>query len=130
MFECDFRDSWLLDSGMIPAILEGGRTNTLPGLLCHHHCLEKVYFINILLTSIVSLNRTEAKLTLIVGFEAANNSSIKRLDMGCETRPKVEKCYIFGFILNGMAGKVVQSESNVAVFQLQFDIPFLYAPKV
>jgi len=128
--ECDFGEWWLLYSSMIPAMLEGGRPDTLPCLCRHHHCLKEVDFIDILLISIVPLNSMEAELVLIVGFEAVNDSSIKRLDMQCETRLKVDECYILGFILNGMAGKVVQSESDVAVLQLQFNIPLLNPPKV
>jgi len=111
-------------------MLKGGRTDALPCLRRHHHCLKEVNFIDILLISIVSLNSTEAELALIVGFEAANDSSIERLDMGCETRLKVDECYMLGFILNDMASKVVQSESDVAALQLQFNIPLLNPPKV
>jgi len=81
MSECDFGEWRLLYPSMVPAILEGCRTDALPCLLCHHHCFKEVDFIDILLTSIVSLNSTEAELTSIVGFEAANDSGIKRLDM-------------------------------------------------
>ena len=81
MFECDSGEWWLLYSGMVPAILEGSRTDALPCLLCHHHCLEEVDFIDILLISIVSLNSMKAELMSIVGFEAANDPSIERLDM-------------------------------------------------
>jgi hypothetical protein len=66
----------------------------------------------------------------IVGLEGANDSGIERLNMRCETRVEVDKCYALGFIFNGMARKVVQSESDVAILQLQFDIPLLNPPKV
>jgi hypothetical protein len=66
---------------MVPTILEGSRTDTLPCLLCHHHCLKEVDFIDILLISSVSLNSTKTELMSIVGFEAANDPSIKRLDI-------------------------------------------------
>src|SRR5258708_39420915 len=130
MSECDFGELWPLYSSMVPAILECSMTDTLPCLFCHHHCLKEADSIYIPLTSIVLLKCTEAELMSIVGFEAANDSSIKRLDVGCETRPKVDESYTFGFILNGMARKVVQSESDVVVFQLQFHIPFFNPPKL
>ena len=65
----------------------------------------------------------------IMGFEAADYPSIERLNMRCETRSKIDESYTFGLILNAMAGKVVQSESNVMVLQLQLDIPLFNPPK-
>ena len=81
MFECYFGKLQVLYSSMVPAILDGSRTDALPCLLCHHHRLKEVDFIDILFASIILLNSTEAELALIVGFEAANDSGIKRLDM-------------------------------------------------
>ena len=86
MSECDFGEPWALYASMVPAVLEGGRTDMLPCFCCHHHCLEEVNFIDILLISIVSLNGMKAELASIVGFEAANDPSIEGLDMRCETR--------------------------------------------
>ena len=65
----------------------------------------------------------------IMGFEAVDYPSIKRLNMRCETRSKIDESYTFGLILNAMARKVVQSESNVTVLQLQLDIPLFNPPK-
>ena len=37
--QSDCRESWLLYFGMVPTVLDDSRTDTLPRLLCHHHCL-------------------------------------------------------------------------------------------
>jgi len=52
-----------------------------------------------------------------MGFEAVDNPSIKRLDMGCETRCEIDESYTFQLI-NGVACKVVQCESNMMIFHL------------
>ena len=129
MSECNFGEPRALYASVIPAILEGGRSDTFPCFCCHRHCLEEVNFIDILLIGIISLNGTKAEPASIEGFEAANDSSIEGLYMRCETRRKVYEGYTLGCIVNGMTGKVVQSESDVAVLQLQFDIPLLNPPK-
>ena len=86
MSECNFGEPQALYASVIPAILEGGRSDIFPCFCCHRHCLEEVNFIDILLIGIISLNGTKAEPALIEGFEAANDSSIEGLYMRCETR--------------------------------------------
>lgn len=81
MSQHDFGKWWSLYSSMVPAILEGSGTDTLPCLLCHHHHLKQIDFVDVFLISIILLNSTEAELMTIMGFETPDDSSIKRLDM-------------------------------------------------
>jgi len=88
---------------MLPAMLDGSWGDTLPCPLCHHHCLQNISLVNILLFSFVLLNSAESKLVLVVCLEGVDNPGIKGLDMGGEARLKVDKSYTLWLIFNFVA---------------------------
>jgi hypothetical protein len=114
---------------MVPAILDGSRTDTLPGSPCHHHSLQNIGLVNIPLFSFVLLNSAKAKLASVVRLEGADNTSIEGLDMGGETGLKVDKSNTFGLVFDFVTSKVVQCKSDFTVLELQFKIPLLNPPK-
>ena len=114
---------------MIPAVLDGGRTDALPCPLCHHHRLQKIDLVDIPLFSFVLLNSAEAKQAIVVRLEAADNPCIKGLDVGGEAGLKVDKCNTLWFIFDVMAREVVQCKSDFTILELQLDIPLLNPPK-
>jgi len=66
---------------------------------------------------------------MVVCLEAADNPSIKGLDVGGEARLKVDKSDTFWLIFNFVACEIVQCKSDLMVLELQLNIPLLNPPK-
>ena len=65
---------------MIPAILDGCRCDSNPGLSCHHHCLVESDLPDVAVASFIKIDCTKTKFMIIMGFEASNDAGIKGLD--------------------------------------------------
>ena len=103
----------LSDTCVLPTILNCLRSHCIPCLSCHQHNLQEVNLVYVLLSCIIHIYCTRTESFAIMCLEASNNSCIKRLDVWCEIRLKVNEFDIGGFIRDHMAREVVDSERNM-----------------
>lgn len=64
---------------MIPAVPDSLWSYCVPGFEGHLHCFLEVNVEDLALAKLVQLYSTTTKVLSVVGFEATNNPSVKRL---------------------------------------------------
>ena len=110
---------------VIPAMLDGCRGNSNPGLSCHHHCLAKTDLPDVAVASFIKIDCTKTKFIMVMGFEASNDAGIKGLDKWGEIWFKEDDLNVLGSEWNPVTQDIVYKKANVLLLNAHLDIEYL-----